>query len=192
MRRGGYFSNFWSGIHLFLSDKGEKSQVGWYGVLGEQKMSATKTVRGKCPNCCPDGGAIFTVERDWDKIDQNIDDNSMIKRCHNCDHKFPFRQIKATGKITPSQQKVINRITSAFGGTYEIKMIGRKVWLSGKNYEDRNWITGDSYYGTIGPGGAIEITLQRCGEGPKITDNIGIEVYLTTTKKGNDRESGSS
>ena len=137
---------------------------------------ATKTINGKCPNCCPDGGAIFTVELDWDAIDRGEDSEKRVKRCHNCGHKFPFRQ-------TPSQQRVVSQIVAAFGGTYEVKMMGRKVWLSGKNYEDRNWITGDSYFGTIGPKGAFEITLQGYGKGTKITDEIGIKVYLTTTKK---------
>jgi hypothetical protein len=140
------------------------------------RTMATKTIRGKCPNCCPDGGACFELDYDYDT-------DSTVKRCQNCGHKLPFRRIKGTGQITPSQKKVIDRVTSAFGGTYEIKMIGRKVWLSGKNYEDRNFITGDFYFGTIGPGGAFEITLQTIGNGVKITDDIGIKVYLTTVKK---------
>lgn len=168
-----------------IEKQGENFYLPEYGIMwpveanlkGRMMATKTKTIRGKCPNCCPDGGAEFKLEYDYD-IDK------IVKCCCNCGHKLPFRLVKPTGKITPSQRKVIDRITSAFGGTHEATLMGRKVWLSGKNYEDRNFITGDSYYGTIGPGGAFEITLQTIGNGVKITDDIGIKVYLTTVKKG--------
>jgi hypothetical protein len=123
------------------------------------------TIKGRCRECCPDGGAIF------DRWGANE------KKCRNCGTVFPFRRIKPTGKPTPSQQRVIDLVTKTFGGELKTEIIGRKVWFSTHN-PARHWISGDSLYGTIHPGGRFEITLQRIGGDVKITDTIGISVYL--------------
>lgn len=139
---------------------------------------ATKTIRGKCPNCCPDGGACFTIELDWDAIDRGEDTNRKVKRCNNCHHTLPFRRIKATGKPTTSQQRILDQVMDVFGGTIEKQeMIGRKLFFTATNPAKSMW-TGNSLFGTIGVGGSFKITLQRIGGDAKITDNIGISVYL--------------
>jgi hypothetical protein len=135
------------------------------------RLMKDKTIRGKCPNCCPDGGAIFHLKYDFEI-------SALVKSCMNCGHKLPYRTIKSTGKETPSQKRVIARVLEVFGGEIEKReMIGRKVFFSVNNPE-RNMFLGDSLFGTIGPGGKFEITLQRFGGDAKITDDIGISVYL--------------
>jgi hypothetical protein len=123
-----------------------------------------KTLRGKCPRCCPDGGAVFD---NW--VTQ--------KECRNCGLVIHIRKIKPSGKITKSQQGVLDQIIEAFGGTPEISMIGRSVFLKLVNRE-RNWMLGDSLFGSIGVNGKFKITLQRLGGDAIITDRIGINVYL--------------
>ena len=133
-------------------------------------MAKAKTIRRKCPICCPDGGAIFTVQYD-------LDNDSTIKRCNNCGYKLPFRQVKPTGKLTPSQQKVIDRIVR-MGWTIQIeRMIGRKVWISAVN-RGRSIFFGDSLFGMLGVGGSFEITLQKVGGDKKLRDDIDLGVYL--------------
>jgi hypothetical protein len=137
------------------------------------RLMKDKTIRGKCPNCCPDGGAVFHLEYDFET-------HAMVKSCMNCHHKLPFRKITPTGKATPSQEKALNRIMTAFGGEIERReMIGRKLWFSAKNPQ-KSMFLGDSLFGTIGVSGKFEVTLQRIGGDAKITDEIGVKVYLKT------------
>lgn len=124
-----------------------------------------KTIHGKCPRCCPDGGAIFSR---W---------GAEEKKCHNCHLVLPFRRIKPTGKPTPSQDRILAQVVQLFGGTPEIRMIGRTLWFSLVNRE-RNWLLGDSLFGTIEPKGKFKITLQRIGGDKVLTDQIGLKVYL--------------
>jgi hypothetical protein len=125
----------------------------------------TKTLRGKCPRCCPDGGAIFD---NW--VTQ--------KECRNCGLVIPIRKIKPSGKPSKSQERILKQIIDAFGGTPETEMIGRSMFLKLVNRE-RNWILGDSLFGTIGVGGKFKIELQRAlVPNAIITDKIGIDVYL--------------
>ena len=130
-----------------------------------------KSIYGKCPKCCQDGGAIFHLEYDFET-------KGTVKSCMNCGYKRPYRKNKPTGKETPSQKKVLGRVLAAFGGAIEKReMIGRKVFFSMVNRDRSMWV-GDSLFGVIGPGGKFEITLQRIGSDAKITDDIGIKVYL--------------
>lgn len=136
------------------------------------RLMKDKTICGKCPNCCPGGGAIFRLEHDFET-------NATVKSCMNCGHKLPFRRVKPTGQPTSSQLRVLLQVKKAFGveACKEISMVGRKVWFTMVN-RDRSMFLGDSLFGTIGVGGAFEITLQRIGGDVKITDDIGIKVYL--------------
>lgn len=135
------------------------------------RVKKERSIVGKCPNCCPDGGAIFHLKYDFET-------KATVKSCMNCGHNLPYRKIKPSCKPTPSQEKVIARIMTAFGGEIEKReMIGRKVWFTAKNSE-RHWISGDSIYGTVGVNGKFEVTLLRLGGDAKITDDIGISVYL--------------
>jgi len=133
-------------------------------------MATKTTICGKCPNCCPEGGAIFTLQYDFES-------DSTVKRCSNCGHKLPFRRIKATGKPTPSQQKVIDRIVGMGWVIEKQEMIGRKVWVTAVHPGRSMWF-GDSLFGTLGVGGAFELTLQKIGGDVKLKDEIDLNVYL--------------
>ena len=122
----------------------------------------------KCDRCCPDGGAFCDPIRDAD--------GRTAWQCRNCHNVMPRRVIKATGKLTPKQRSVIERIKTLFGGTLQHEFIGRKVFITANN--NRNWIAGNMLSGVIGPAGKLELTLYRLGGDKKITDRIGIEVYL--------------
>lgn len=135
------------------------------------------TVRGKCPACCPDGGAIFTVGADWAAYDRGETDRR-IKKCINCGLSLPFRAVRPTGRKTYSQIRALARIGDAFGGEItKQKMIGRDLWVEMKN-PARGMILGDSLFGTIGPGGKLKITLQRLFGDAVIQSDIDIKVYL--------------
>ncbi len=124
-----------------------------------------KTLRGKCPRCCPDGGACFEIFSD-------------VKKCTNCHLEIPRRKYTKSGTVTPCQQKTIDKILATFGGEIEkLEMIGRKVWITIEN-KNRNWIFGDMVYGTISVNGHFSLTLSGMGNPPKITDWIGVSVYL--------------
>ncbi len=128
--------------------------------------TATKVYRGKCPRCCPDGGACF--ER-W---------GGSEKKCNNCHLILPFRQVKATGKPTTSQQKVIDRIVRSGWALTDINMIGRKAWVQ-FTHPTREWcFMGNTVHGTISVGGAFDLKLQRFGGDKVIRDTVDIEVYL--------------
>jgi hypothetical protein len=133
---------------------------------------AIKVYHGKCPRCCPDGGACFSP---------TYLEDGLAKQCNNCGHIINLRKRpRATGKPNATQQRVINRITSLFGGIPEITPVSptsRRVWISLKNY-DRPMLVGDSLFGTIGPNGAFKITLQRLFGDKVLTDDIGLDVYL--------------
>jgi hypothetical protein len=131
----------------------------------QEDSGMTKTLRGKCPQCCPDGGAVF-------------DNWGTHKECRNCGLVIPIRKIKPSGKPSKSQERILKQIVDAFGGTPETEMIGRKMFVKLVNRE-RNWILGDSLFGTIGVGGKFRIELQRAFvPNAIITDQIGIDVYL--------------
>ncbi len=130
----------------------------------------TKTLRGRCPRCCPNGGACF--RKTWN------DDGQRVKECLNCHLMLPIRTIKKTGKPNATQQRRLDHIIALFGGTLEIKMIGRKVWFSLENRE-RNYLYGNLIYGTIGPAGAFKITMpQLLSESKILTDTISLNVWL--------------
>lgn len=129
-----------------------------------------KTLRGKCPRCCPDGGACFKVEYDYDT-------GKDVKKCTNCYLMLPLRRVKASGKPTTKQQEVIDRVRATGWTVDEVKMIGRKVWIT-FSHPTRSWLLGNTGFGTIGVCGAFELKLQTIGKDAVITDDIGIKVYL--------------
>lgn len=126
---------------------------------------------GKCPTCCPTGGAILKA---------TYDDDNKVWQCMNCGVEQPRRVNKSSGEMTPSQQAVV-RALEAKGWKVETRMIGRNVFVKGD--KDRgspalNLFSGDKLYGKIGVRGSFELTLMRFGPDVKITDDIGISVYL--------------
>lgn len=129
--------------------------------------------KAKCPKCLPDvAGAYFKADF--------VGEGKSEWVCNNCGYRTPRRTNKPSGRITPSQKRVIDLLTS-YGWTLETKMIGSAVWVSGRKDRSNpgmNLIAGDSFYGTIGTRGAISLTLQRIGKDVSIDDDIGMSVYL--------------
>jgi hypothetical protein len=135
---------------------------------------ADKTSRGKCPQCLPDGGAIF--KHGYDKL-EGMADWGPVRQCMNCGYAVPARRVKPSGKPTPSQQRAVEYLTGAFGGTHKVTMIGRKVWLEMEN-DARKWYDGTIAYGIIAVNGRYQIKLCRvCGE-IVIKDCFDVKVYL--------------
>lgn len=129
-----------------------------------------KTLRGKCPRCCPEGGACFTF--------CYTEDGKPGKKCSNCHLEIVKRKYTRSDKPTPSQQKVIDLVLSTFGGEVkDQKMIGRKVWISVEN-NNRNWIFGQMVYGSISVNGSFKLHLSGIGTPSEIKDEIDIRVYL--------------
>ena len=143
-----------------------------------------KTIRGTCPRCCPDGGAIFEI---LFSFDYDTEKSIRIKKCNNCHIEIPIKKMPKRDKPNEEQTRMAAKILESFGGEQESHMIGRNLWISGKNYA-RGCINGESYFGTIGPRGKLDITFQQFRSDVKITDDIGVEVYLNSDflrKKGN-------
>ena len=136
-----------------------------------------RNIRGKCPRCCPDGGALF--DRAYDDEVKHLG-----KRCQNCGLWLPVRKTNyKPAAPNQRQQWTIEQLAEAFGGSCEVRMIGRDAWVTLKNYEGRNFYLGQSAYGTIGPRGAFSITLQRPFGDKVCRDGFDIRNYLTTTTK---------
>jgi len=121
-----------------------------------------KTLR-KCPRCCPEGRVDFTVLFNTVK-------------CQNCWLELPRRRIKLSGNPTPSQEHVLARLRE-LDWEVKVKMIGRKVWVSAK-HPTISWLLGNALFGTIGPAGALKITLQRVGGDIVLRDIYDVNAYL--------------
>lgn len=108
--------------------------------------------RAKCPKCLPDiAGAYFTATYGPKTAYGTLD----LWKCNNCGHTMPRRVNKPTEKITPSQQRILDKLT-ALGWNLTHKFIGRKVWVEGKC--DTCWLFGDTFFGTVGPRGDVKLT----------------------------------
>lgn len=84
-------------------------------------------------------------------------------RCENCSERRPIhrRAVPAADHRTPSQQRWLDRIAADFGGTIEVKRIGRSVFVIARN-DARNWIAeGCHLSGTITDAGHVRLTLSR-------------------------------
>ena len=134
---------------------------------------ATRTLHGKCPRCCPNGGACF--ERIYDPPG---------KKCNNCHAVYPRKGVNGKpGKPNKTQEEVIARLLAEFGGEItEKRMIGRKVWVAMKN-ETRNWMLGDSFYGTIGPCGAFSLKFHTCMSTKELKDWHDVKAWFYTSPK---------
>jgi hypothetical protein len=128
-----------------------------------------KTLRGKCPFCCPDGGAEF---RHY----------GITKVCVNCGHEYPVRQRRKPTGSNKVQKRAIERILYLFGGEVtKQELIGHKVWITVRNAArsiyDGNWV-----YGTIGPRGALRLLLPRFfGEDRHIVTWYAAETFLKSS-----------
>ncbi len=124
----------------------------------------TKTLRGICKRCCPDGGAVFT---------RTYDDNMKpVKKCNCCFAETPIRQIKKPTGPNASQTEILD-ILKENGWVVTVEMIGRKVFVNATN-AGRNMWSGDSLFGTIGPCGKLKLKLQRIGKDYEVTDYWGL------------------
>jgi len=131
-------------------------------------MVAMKKI-AKCSNCCPDGGAIFKKE---------MSDDGWQWKCQNCHMVVMCRKHNPTPKVTPSQQKVIDRITKMGWVVRDQKFIGRKLFIS-FDHPTRDWLLGNSFFGVIGPAGGFEFDWHPVfGTTKKLTDVIDLDVYL--------------
>lgn len=131
----------------------------------------------KCPGCCPDiVAAIFKATYGPDKIGGSFD----VWQCQNCNWQMPRRVNKPTEKITPSQQRVLDKL-AALGWKLETKFIGRKLWIEGK-CETCFWF-GESMFGTIGPRGDFKLTRQiPCLKNEPKTSHLDIWFSVTPKK----------
>lgn len=124
----------------------------------------------KCPNCLPDvAGAIFNAR---------MLETGSEWVCANCNHKMPRRVNKPTKKITPSQQRIIDRLTAMGWRVTKVEMreYGRGIWIEAEC--DNNWMMGNKTYGGIGPRGSFKLHTTGIGSVREVTDDIGISVYL--------------
>lgn len=126
---------------------------------------------GKCPKCCPDGGAV--LHKTWK------DDGSPAWKCMNCDHVVTRRVATTSGKPTLSQETAVARLAKAFGvaGPRHTKMMGRVLWVEFEN-NDRPWHAGQLLYGPIGATGKLHLSLSTYGKDTSIQNDIDIKVYL--------------
>ncbi len=80
---------------------------------------------GKCPNCCPEGGAIFESGMAYD---DNEPDPVPVWRCNNCFHEIRRvirKRLEGSSPLTQSQLDAITRIQQdrllGQGTGYEVK-----------------------------------------------------------------------
>lgn len=132
-----------------------------------QAMSNKKT--GKC-ECCPSGGAIFMKD-----LDGNM---NWVWKCQNCHATKPLRPLRAMASPSPGMLRIIDELSSAFGGTKKIEMMGRKAWVALSN-EKRSVFNGQSAYGTVCANGRFKLTLVRmCCDDKEITEEWQVKSYF--------------
>lgn len=124
----------------------------------------------KCPNCLPDiAGAIFNAR---------TSEVGQVWVCANCNHHMPRRQNKPAKKVTPSQQRILDKL--AFMGWRVTKVtfmeFGRDIWIEAES--DNSWVLGDRTYGSIGPRGSFKLHTTGIGSVKEVTDEIALSVYL--------------
>lgn len=143
-------------------------------------MAKQDTKRGRCPNCCPDGGAIFKAEVDFNEAGELV----RVWKCCNCPQRLPRKTYRReSAKMTASQAKVFDRLAADFGGVLQTQWVGRKVYVTATN-EARRWFEGIMVGGFIGPRGSYKLTLYRLGGDVVVEDGVAWSVYLTTKKEG--------
>ena len=155
-------------------------------------MSATKREMKrnvKCPRCCPDDAfgifyaAYGYVSTSVDRAqDRDAEDAKVVAvwECSNCAYRKPRRgrALPPPDYRSPSQDLWLARIAHDFGGTLEVKRVGRSIWISAKNTA-RHWLADGQYlYGTIGDNGRLDLTLSIPGGTAKITNPIRFDIHV--------------
>ena len=124
----------------------------------------------KCPTCCPTGGAEFKKEV--------APAGGWQWRCVNCYEVVPCRVVNPVPKVTPSQQRIIDKVKGMGWVVKSQEMIGRKVFVVFE-HPTRNLLLGNSTFGAIGPNGSFSFDWSPpFVKSTKLTDRIGLEVYL--------------
>lgn len=135
-------------------------------------MTRQRTSRGRCPRCCPDGGAVFGFEYGATRAG-----DAWV--CRNCGYQRPARKRKPVTGPNRRQAALADRIRG-MGWAVEVKMIGRNAWLSCARElkPGLGLFFGDRAYGTVGPRGKIALTFMRFGGDKRLTDAIAVNVYM--------------
>lgn len=131
---------------------------------------ARNSKRGKCPECCPDGGAIFSLDFDADL--------NRVWQCNNCGYQKPVSRLKPLDKPSPGMQRTIDRLHAIFGGTVEVTMQDRRAWV--KLSREASWHETGRAFGIVNCNGTFKLTVMQFGGDKEITDWIGAEVYLAS------------
>ena len=113
--------------------------------------------RLKCPKCCPE----FSVTHKLEFVG-SADNLRWAYVCWNCGNEKPCRELKDLTKPTPAMQRTIDALQAEFGGTVEIKMIGRKAWVVGRN-EARSMFIGNTWHALVASSRSMEFTIYRIG-----------------------------
>lgn len=132
-------------------------------------MSFRSRKTGKCCQCCPSGGAIFHKDLD--------DNNNWVWKCQNCHATKPIRKSVELNAPSVGMQKIINQMSSAFGGACKVVMIGRKAFVTLEN-DQRSAFNGRIASGVVCANGRFSINLYRIGGDFKVTKQWHIESYF--------------
>lgn len=125
----------------------------------------------KCPRCCPDGGACF--QADW-----NGDLENPVWKCCNCGYMKPRRALPRLDTPTKRMREIIDMLSTAFGGSVEVEMIGRKAFITLTN-DARGFYNGRLAYGVVTSVGSYRIRLPRpCSEEIIIKDIYDMDLYF--------------
>lgn len=130
-----------------------------------------RTVDGETRRICECGGYM---RASWN------DDGDSSWECNNCYAEIKRMTFKPSGKVTPSQQRQIDKVLKAYGGKVtKQEFIGRVLWVMIEN-EDRRWFEGNTLFGTIGPMGGLKLHHHPIGaKDTIIRTDIDIDVFLT-------------
>ena len=133
---------------------------------------------GKCPRCCPDGGAIFTTHYLADETAEGHPFHR-VWRCNNCFFVKPLRALKALTEPTTGQKAVIDRLSDAFGGTVKVEMMGRMAWVTLDN-DSRSMWDGLHAFGKVHANGRFSLSLHRpCADEKTISEWWAVKSYFT-------------
>lgn len=121
-------------------------------------MSRAYAVR-KCPNCCPDGGAIMDYTSDRER--------RPTWKCRNCLHEFP-RIVRARNVVETSKQgRMVEALERKGYRVTRRQMIGVNLFVALVKGEG---LASENLMGTIGPRGRIELERYSLGcSGVKFT-----------------------
>lgn len=131
-------------------------------------MNKTDRKKGRCPRCCPDGGAYFRRELTAD---------GWVWECNNCGTEIPCRKgpNREPAKPTATQERILERMLKnerlAAPELTRREMVGRKVFFVIEE-RGRPWLAAATIMGTIGPRGKLKAEYSTVGYKKAITDPV--------------------